>query len=62
MLEALPYPGPDREAIVAAHLAIWAVFAPRARALTARIGGTWPDAFEAAMKARLKAELGVAPA
>ncbi|MEM8851274.1 MAG: nucleotidyltransferase domain-containing protein [Pseudomonadota bacterium] len=59
-LEALPYPGPDRSAVIAAHLAIAATFLPLARQLYRETGMDWPDAFEAAMWAHL-ATAGVTP-
>jgi hypothetical protein len=59
VLRHLPYPAPEREAVIAAHLAVAAVFFPLARAMAARIGTVWPDAFEAALHRRLRAELGI---
>jgi hypothetical protein len=59
VLRQLPYPRPEREAVIAAHVAVAAVFFPLAREMAARIGTVWPDAFEAALRRRLKAELGI---
>jgi hypothetical protein len=59
VLRDLPCPGPERGAVIAAHLAVAAVFFPLARAMAARVGTAWPAAFEAALQRRLKAELGV---
>lgn len=58
MLERLPYPGPDREALIEANLAIAREFMPRARAMAERLGIEWPSAFEAATRRRLSQTLG----
>jgi predicted nucleotidyltransferase len=60
LLESLPYPGPAREALIEANLAIAREFMPRARAMAERLGIEWPDAFEAATRRRLTETLGVA--
>jgi hypothetical protein len=59
LLQALPYPGPDRAALIAAHGALAAVFLPRARALHDRLGLAWPGAFEAATRRYLAREVGL---
>jgi hypothetical protein len=53
VLEGLPYPGPERDALIAAHLATAAVFFPTARDMAARLGVVWPVAFETALWRRL---------
>lgn len=58
MLKSLPYPPPEREALIAANFAIAREFMPRARAMADRLGIHWPDAFEAATRRRLSATLG----
>ncbi|MEM7489636.1 MAG: nucleotidyltransferase domain-containing protein [Pseudomonadota bacterium] len=58
-LEALPYPGPVRDEVVAAHVALAAAFLPLARQLYAETGQDWPAAFETATRAHL-ARAGVA--
>ncbi|MGV8832026.1 MAG: aminoglycoside 6-adenylyltransferase [Devosia sp.] len=58
MLAALPYPGPDRTALIAAHGALAREFFPRARELAARLGLDWPADFEAATRRNLDAKLG----
>ena len=58
MLKALPYPGLDREALIAANFAMAQAFFPRARALAERLGLEWPSAFEAATRRRLEATIG----
>lgn len=58
MLSALPYPGPEREALIKANFAIARQFMPRARAMATRLGIEWPEAFEAATRRRLQATLG----
>lgn len=60
LLESLPYPGPDREALIAAHGTLAGIFLPRARALSERLGSEWPEAFEAATRRYLKREVGLA--
>ena len=57
-LLALPYPGPERDAVIAAQRAHAALFLPRARTLAERIGAEWPDALEAATRARWRRDLG----
>jgi len=46
--------------LIAANLALAAIFLPRARRLAAQTGMTWPTAFEAATRRHLKERLGVA--
>lgn len=58
MLAALPYPGPEREALIAANFAIAREFMPRARTMAARLGISWPEAFEAATRRRLESTIG----
>lgn len=58
VLRALPYPGPHREEILAAHWATAAAFFPRARALANHLGITWPTAFEAATQRHLQRAFG----
>jgi len=60
MLTTLPYPGPERAPVIAAHVALARIFLPRASALHARLGLDWPEAFLAATARRLKATLGIA--
>ncbi|MEM7645112.1 MAG: nucleotidyltransferase domain-containing protein [Pseudomonadota bacterium] len=59
-LEALPYPRPDRAAVIDAHLKIAAVFLPLARRLYRDTGLDWPEPFEAAMWTHL-ATAGIIP-
>jgi hypothetical protein len=54
VLRGLPYPGPERDALIAAHTATAAVFLPIARDMASRLGVTWPGAFEAAMWRRME--------
>jgi predicted nucleotidyltransferase len=58
-LASIPAAGADRASIVAANEAFARVFLPRAKALSAKTGAAWPDAFEAATRAYL-ARAGVA--
>ena len=59
LLASLPYPGPDREALIAANIEIARQFMPRAREMAKRLGIAWPEEFEAATRQRLKATLGI---
>ncbi|MGB3313231.1 MAG: nucleotidyltransferase domain-containing protein [Albidovulum sp.] len=58
-LAALPCPAPDRDAVIAANIAISEAFFPRARRIAARVGLDWPDAFETATRQYLERELGM---
>ncbi len=49
----------SRDGLIAANLALAAIFLPRARALAERIGMAWPTAFEAATRRRLRDALGM---
>lgn len=60
LLAALPYPGPEREALIEANLAIAREFMPRARAMAKRLNLQWPEAFEYATRQRLALTLGEA--
>ncbi|HEV2557441.1 MAG TPA: nucleotidyltransferase domain-containing protein [Microvirga sp.] len=59
VLEAVPFPQPEPASIIAAHLAVARLFLPRAKALAARAGVPWPQAFEEATRAHLERELKV---
>ncbi|MEM8854187.1 MAG: nucleotidyltransferase domain-containing protein [Pseudomonadota bacterium] len=59
LLTTLPPPIPEREALIAANLAYARAYLPRARRLAALWGVAWPDAFEAATWAHLKATLDI---
>jgi hypothetical protein len=61
VLRGLPYPGPERVALIAAHLAVAGVFFPLARGMATRLGVVWPAAFEAALRRRLE-DFGTWPA
>lgn len=58
-LAALPCPAPERDAVIAANIAIAEAFLPRARHVAGQIGLDWPDAFEAATRMYLERELGI---
>lgn len=59
LLASLPYPRPERVAVIDAHLATAAAFFLRARALAAREGVAWPEHFEAVTRAHLARTLGI---
>lgn len=59
LLTSLPPPIPEREAMIAAHLAYAAAYLPRARRRAARLGMEWPERFEAATWVRLADALSV---
>lgn len=61
VLLGLPYPAPERVALLAAQVEIARVFLPRARALSARIGASWPHEFETAVREHLAGAIGQAP-
>jgi predicted nucleotidyltransferase len=58
-LEGLSPGTASRAGVIEPCLQLAAVFLPRARSLAARVGATWPEAFEAATRRHLKAQLGV---
>lgn len=60
LLKSLPYPGPERDALISANFAIAREFMPRARAMAQRLDIAWPEVFEAATRKRLAATLGEA--
>ncbi len=57
VLTALPTPDPDRDGVIAAHLALARAFLPRARVWHDRHQLAWPQAFEAATKTHLSRTL-----
>lgn len=57
VLEALPSPPPEPEALMQAQVAIAAVFLSRARPLAAKLGANWPTALEEATRRHLRAAL-----
>ncbi len=59
VLMRLPFPGPEREAVMAAHIAIADAFFPLAKRLAAQTGVVWPHEFEAATRQHLQTTLGV---
>jgi hypothetical protein len=59
LLASLPYPGPDRDALIQAHIDVAEVFFPRARAMALRLDLSWPDTFEAATRANLQLHHGI---
>ncbi len=61
VLAALPSPAPNRGSLLAAHAAVAREFLPRARAVAARAGVVWPEAFERATEAYLARALGPLP-
>ncbi len=60
VLVALPPPVPEREAMIAAHLAFAAAYLPRARRRAQQLGVNWPERFESVTWDRLAATLGIA--
>ncbi|MDB5535925.1 MAG: hypothetical protein JWP26_388 [Devosia sp.] len=60
LLASLPYPGPQREALIEANFEIARQFMPRARAMAKRLDIAWPEEFEAATRRRLSLTLGEA--
>ncbi|WP_304175360.1 hypothetical protein [Phenylobacterium aquaticum] len=58
LVTGLPVAEANRDSIVSANFAYARIFLPRARALAERVGAAWPEAFEAATRARLRRDLG----
>lgn len=58
LLQSLPYPGPNRADLLAAHAELAQVFFPLARDMASQHGADWPKAFEAATKDRLATSFG----
>ncbi len=50
LLATLPYPKPERAALIQAHIDVAKVFFPRAREMANRLGVEWPEAFDAATR------------
>ncbi|UOA26542.1 nucleotidyltransferase domain-containing protein [Pseudosulfitobacter sp. DSM 107133] len=59
LLVSLPSPVPEREAMIAAHLAYAKAYLPRARRRARQIGVDWPERFEAVTWDRLDQTLGI---
>lgn len=59
LLEALPHPGPTRDAVIEAHRATARSFLAHARPLATASGAAWPDRFEKATRAHLRRSLGM---
>ncbi|MDP5086912.1 MAG: aminoglycoside 6-adenylyltransferase [Yoonia sp.] len=59
LLTSLPPPRPERDAMIAAHLAYAQAYLPRARRMADRLGVDWPEDFEAATWAQLKTALSI---
>jgi hypothetical protein len=55
----LPVSHPNRDSVIAAHLALARVFLPRAQALHSHHQLVWPQAFETATKAHLSRTLAI---
>lgn len=60
VLTAMPAPVPERDAMIAGHLAYAKAFLPLARTRAARIGMEWPERFEEATWAQLGKTLSIA--
>lgn len=58
ILLGLPYPKPERIALVEAHLTIAREFMPRAKAVAAQLDIPWPEAFEGATLRHLRQVFG----
>lgn len=59
LLMSLPPPEPNRDAMIAAHLAYAKAYLPRARKRAELLGMAWPERFEAATWAQLETALAV---
>jgi hypothetical protein len=58
LVTGLPVAEANRDSVVSTNFAYARIFLPRARALAERVGAPWPEAFEAATRAKLKRDLG----
>jgi hypothetical protein len=58
-LEAIMPPAANRESLLQSQAAIGRLFLGEARPIAARMGITWPKAFEAATREHLRTELGL---
>lgn len=61
LLYSLPPPVPERDALIAAHLAYAEAYLPRARRMALARGIEWPERFEAATWRMLAEELSIEP-
>ena len=59
-LEAITPPSADRESLLASQAAIGRLFLNEAKPIAARMGIVWPEAFDAAPRQHLKADLSLA--
>lgn len=59
VLMAMPAPVPEREGMIAAHLAYAGAYLPRARKRALALGVEWPERFEEVTWARLHDTLGI---
>lgn len=60
VLEALPWPEATREALIAANLEMGRALIAHGRPIAEKLGVPWPARLEAAVRAHLQRELGVA--
>ena len=60
-VEAIAYPGPDRDSFVAANAALARAFMPVAKATLADVGAPWPQALEDATRQHLTRVFGAPP-
>lgn len=61
MLMSMPFPGPQRQAVIEAHFDIARQFLPRAHALATTLNLDWPEAFQKATIEHLARQLGPSP-
>ncbi len=59
VLQSLEWPPAERESLIGAHVAVWRVLAEHGRPIAEKVGVTWPDPLERAVRAHLKRELGL---
>ncbi|MFI5314988.1 MAG: nucleotidyltransferase domain-containing protein [Myxococcota bacterium] len=59
VLEALPWPAANREALIAANVEIARALLRHARPVAEKLGVAWPEALERAVRAHLLRELGI---
>jgi hypothetical protein len=59
VLESLPWPAATREALIAANLEVGRALIRHGKPIAEKLGVTWPEALERAVRAHLARELGV---
>ncbi|MEP3276292.1 MAG: hypothetical protein ABJN26_07555 [Stappiaceae bacterium] len=59
LLASLPYPGPNRDEIIKAHIAIADIFLPMAKRMAVSLNMEWPQEFEAKTRDHISSALNI---